>query len=75
MKHKSFIGIYLIACIVVICASAILAILKMSRVLILNWIWVLCPVWGFMMIETAILSFLFGIAGIKHFIENRKNYD
>ena len=73
MNKKSFLGSYILLSILSVCISIILAILKLSGHVSFGWGWVLSPIWGIIVLEVVIISFVFGIIGIKAFIDNKKH--
>lgn len=72
MNNKSYLGAYILLSILSMCISVILAILKLSGQVSFGWGWVLSPIWGIIVLEAVIISFVFGVIGIKTFIDNKK---
>lgn len=72
MKNVSFIGLYSIVSIIVICASIILAILRMTNIMIISWLLVVSPILGAFVLVAAIFFVAINIDSIKSIFCKKK---
>lgn len=65
MKNVSFIGLYSILSILVVCSSAILAILRMTNIISVSWFVVASPVLGMFLLVATIFLVAINIDKVK----------
>lgn len=72
MSNKYFLGSYIVLSIASVFTTIVLIVLKLAKAIAFSWAWVLSPFWGFIVLEFAIILFIFGAFGIKSVFENKK---
>lgn len=73
MKDRSFLSIYILVSITSMFLSFILALLKLTGKVAISWWVVTAPIWGIILLFTAIIAFALGVICIKNCFDNRKN--
>lgn len=72
MSNKYFLGSYIVLSIASVFTTIVLVVLKLTKAIDFSWVWVLSPFWVFIVLEFAVISFIFGASGIKSVFENKK---
>lgn len=73
MRDRSFLSIYILVSITSMFLSFILALLKLTGKVAISWWAVTAPIWGVILLFTAIISFVLGVICIKNCFYNKKN--